>query len=280
MTVAKGPLMHLLAGAMRGSSIARQGVERAQEALSGLSMALLDPDKQAAMTAYMYDLRGSYGVTALFDWEADWLAADLPPSPARLLVGGAGSGREVGPLLYDGHEVVAFDPAPSYVRSAQASLPEGGLLAYEVGGYEDLLRPEHPLAMTAALHGPYDAVLLGWGSFTHVASARDRQQVLRALRLLCPQGPLLMSFWLRHEAGQTSRSRPFRAGWTLGSLLRGGVPHGPPPPGDEMHAHAGFGHRFTCREIRDLAHGAGYRLRLAPSREQPYAHATLVPAAR
>src|SRR5512142_2340602 len=45
----------------------------------------------------------------LFGWEKEAIARFFPAAPARVLVGGAGGGREVFALAEMGYEVVAFE---------------------------------------------------------------------------------------------------------------------------------------------------------------------------
>src|SRR4051794_9728091 len=47
----------------------------------------------------------------LFAWETAAIGRFFPPAPARLLIGGAGGGREAFALAERGYEVVAFEPA-------------------------------------------------------------------------------------------------------------------------------------------------------------------------
>src|SRR5262245_833316 len=56
---------------------------------------------------------GSAFERGLFDWER--AATGAPPFPAsgRILLGGAGGGRELAELCRIGYDVVAFEPAPA-----------------------------------------------------------------------------------------------------------------------------------------------------------------------
>src|SRR5262245_29124446 len=54
---------------------------------------------------------GSSAFRHLFPWEKNVVATYFPPPPARVLIGGAGGGREVLALAEMGYEVVAFEPS-------------------------------------------------------------------------------------------------------------------------------------------------------------------------
>lgn len=260
---------------MRVNSFALANLTRVERCLAGLALGSQTSRGLNVLTSRLYSARGKYAVQGLFPWELAWLNAELPEAPAKILVGGAGSGREVAWLLERGHAVLAFDPAPAYVAAANRGLADPNLLGFLCGGYEELLDPAHELARAVARHGPYGVVLLGWGSFSHVPEPAHRLATLQVLSRLCPAGPLLMSCWLRHEDAPSNQDRAFAMGWRLGTALAGRHGDDGPLPGDVITARAGFGHRFSVRELAELAVAAGLVMPLAPSLTQPYAHCTL-----
>ena len=85
----------------------------ADVALGDLLYAMTSVEEKDAIIRACYTsthhVRGG-GRTTLFDWEETWFAQDLPPAPARILVGGCGWGREVRALKDRGYSVVGFDP--------------------------------------------------------------------------------------------------------------------------------------------------------------------------
>lgn len=275
--MAHAPLVRALVAGMRATHAVGKLAHIVERVGAGLALTRLDPDQLSALTAAIYAARGDYAVRDLTDWEREWFAADLPPAPARLLVGGAGSGREVAALLAAGYEVFAFDPAASFVAQARRRLPQAGLLGVEVGAYEDLLRPGSPLAAAAARYAPFHAVLLGWGSFTHVPGADRREATLIALDRLCPRGPLLLSCWLRESGPIGARGRPFTVGRWLGRLSAGGAGSAACDDGDAVLGRCGYVHAFTPDELAALAASVGRRCSRPITRGQVYPHATLVP---
>lgn len=202
----------------------------------------------------------------LFDWEQAWFARDLPPPPTRILLGGAGEGREMVALRARGYEVVAFEPLAARGTT---------LLRLD---YQGLVRPQgaEQEAAVARIHqlAPYGAVLFGWGSFTHVPGAALRLAVLRAVHALSA-GPLLLSVWQRPPSDPPPTDRARRLGAALvrhrGAALRAAR------EGDRVVAHAGYAHTFSQDELSTLAAEAGYRLEWFP---EGYTHATLRPQSR
>lgn len=158
------------------------------------------PADRADLTRRLFDGAPTYApggamfALGLLDWERELLA---PPFPARgrVLIGGAGGGREAIALLERGYDVYAFDPAEALVRAgAPAVAASGGTLVH--ASYADVVRAaEHPSSrLQAAFAEPVDGVLLGWGSFSLLVNDDERRALLRALRVLAPQAPVALSF--------------------------------------------------------------------------------------
>ncbi|HUU00544.1 MAG TPA: class I SAM-dependent methyltransferase [Myxococcota bacterium] len=271
-------------GLITQSLLARQ-VHRIEDMLAGLAEATLDSNARTRLTAEVYGARGEYKLDEMFSWEEEWFAEDLPAAPARILLGGAGSGREVRYLAEKDYQIVAFDPAESFVAHARKHIDCPECRAFLCGSYEDLAFGKgervRKLQNEIERHAPYQAVVLGWGSFTHVSSVEARRALLDRLRELCPHGPVLLSFWMRTESSEMRKSRAWRLGWKLGNALTRKRPDDAVvDPGDFFVGNAGFGHFFTLKEFEQLASRAGYRLARAPGGKYAgtFPHATLVPA--
>ena len=282
MTARKRWLVGALALGLRAQGAGAMQFRRLGDLLAGLSLAVLPPEQRGHLSVSAYDARGRCPGRDAFPWEAAWFAADLPPAPARVLVGGAGQGREAGWLAARGYDVVAFDPAPSLVRRALAQVTRLGCRAFLRGSYEDLVEPgdaaARAFADAIAFHAPYDAVVLGWGSFTHVGAGRQRLALLRRMHVLCPRGPVLASVWMRADEPPRVRSRAFQVGFRLGRLGR--ATEAPAvEPGDWVLGTTGYAHYFTAAEFAALADSAGYRVTRPPDPAQPdrSPHATLRP---
>jgi hypothetical protein len=195
---------------------AREKVRRGIEA--SLTRAFSDAERTEVSIA-IYSRLGQvdHNDRPLFAWEQAFFARHLPKPPARVLVGGAGAGREVRALLDLGYAVDAFEPAAVAYGALEARFGTAGTMRR--GTYEDL-RSEGALADLRAHR--YDAVVCGWSSLGHVLGEDTRADAMRALDRLAPRGPILTSFWM----GETAQ--------------------------DVFQSHAGFMHRFTREEVLAL----------------------------
>ncbi|MGD0497255.1 MAG: hypothetical protein ABSC23_02360 [Bryobacteraceae bacterium] len=243
--------------------------------------AWMRPPQREAVNRIIYGQRkdllpgGRTFEEGLFDWER--LAMRQPPFPqaGRILLGGAGGGREVAQLCGLGYEVVAFEPSEPLLEGARQVVSRYPGSAVARASYADLVtaveRRSGPLA-AHLLNSSFDAVLLGWGSFGYVAAEADRRRLLRAIRALAPAAPILLSTdWNRSaEDGRLDRLRPLLRG--LFRLL--GYPSAR-QRGDVFLSDAGFSHCLTQDEIEADAGDSGYRIFYC--RTSPYPHAVLMP---
>ena len=236
-------------------------VRAGQQVVEEVALRVLSDEDLQQLTGLCY-ARYPTVQRELFPWEQVWFSRDLPGAPARLLLGGSGWGRELRALTGAGYELVAFDPLAS---------PADGTLRLD---YQGWMRPrtieQQAAASRIAAGAPYDAVIFGWGSFTHIPAADVRLQVLQRARALA-RGPVLLSFWLRaYTVPPQGRAQ------RLGARLVGaaGDARRAARGGDRIVPQAGYVHTFTRQELQGLADEAGYRLEWLP---EPYAHATLHP---
>jgi hypothetical protein len=263
----------------RADRVFRRAEERLRREVGQLLGHALEPAEQARLSIDLYgsgELAPAAGTEGLWPWEAEWFARRLPPAPAFLLLGGAGAGREAGPLRRLGYRVDAFEPAEAAARRC-AEIVEGAGQVLR-GTYQDLARATlegEAGALTPLAGHRYDAVVLGWGSFTHLLDLDDRRRALAACDRLTPEGPILASFWLvsgRETAPRRGTSIGLRIGRTI-RRFRGMSGHG---NGDAFTGWCGFAHPFSRAEIDDLA--AGINRRAVWEAEQgSYPHVTLLP---
>jgi hypothetical protein len=224
--------------------------------------------------------RGTAAPPRLSDWERAWFGRRLPPPPARLLVGAAGTGREARVLCDLGYRVDALEPAAGPARTCAQAL--GANSDVVVARYEDLSRSVLDAGAGAGAAAAdvlaarrYDAILLGWGSLMHVLGAHEQRRLLEACARLAPAGPILASFWLRPEDGESDRAgRAERAGRALGRLVQRarGAPGG--GTGATFGSSYGFAHAFTRAEIEALADAVNRRVLWD---EQTVPHVTFAP---
>jgi hypothetical protein len=183
----------------------------------------------------------------LFHWEEEMAGRNFPPPPCRLLIGGAGGGREVYAWASQGYEIVAFEPSPTLARSiARQATLHPGTQAW-MGRYEDLplladINSGAPTDVTTL--GPFAAVVLGWPTYSHIRRRESRVSALRRLAALT-DGPVALSFFL-------DKQRDLRA---TGRLQRLATRLGITRTGDTFSPHIGFHHWSTedeiCAEIRE-----------------------------
>ena len=257
---------------------------RAFEALRDETLiACLDPQLYHSVTQQSYsELRsylpgGNAHVLGLFPWEIEVISSPPFPPNGRVLLGGAGGGRELAGLLARSYEVVAFEPNAVLVRGAVATAASNPFAAVVQASFADLVDAvQHnrgPLALPVHAK-PFDAVILGWGSLTHVVRDQDRRDLLRSLRALAPGAPVLLSFFLRRPAGYVP-GRSQRARTVLRHLLARTTHQPVPVEGLSYQRNGGFVYCFSKEEIFDLAVSCGYRVDRFDEREFP--HAVLVP---
>jgi len=221
-------------------------------------LGLLDEGDRAATTAWLYETQATYrpGGSAfgrgLFGWEEEALGHMALAPGARVLVGGAGGGRELAALVSRGYAPVGFDPCGGLVAGASQAV--GAPLV--AGSYGDLCAAVEgaggPLAELVAA-GPYDAAVCGWGSLSHVPGEAARQRVLAALRRVV-KGPLLVSTVLppRHSG----RAGQVFAG--LGAALAALGAPGRPEPGSAYVEGVGFVTRIELSALDATAAAAGW----------------------
>src|SRR5262249_34872561 len=121
----------------------------------------------------------------LFPFEARAIECYFPPPPARLFVPGAGAGRELLALRARGYLVHGLEPVPALRQAAERFLPP--------------LRSKSIQEGARAPEGCFDGIVVGWCLWGHLTAQADRLAVLEAFRKVCPNGPVLLSFF-HHSA--------------------------------------------------------------------------------
>ncbi len=264
----------------RGERTTLRALNAVRSVANGFFPPVLSAREKALMSAKLYDDAPQFRGGELFAWEKRWFARDLPAAPAHLLVGGCGGGRELAALLRAGYTIDAFDPAPSMIDYCRHHHPHPNLNLY-TGGYEelaDLVLNGESHALAPCAEPMYDAVLLGWGSFTHLTSRAEQVRCLRAMDVLCPAGAIFLSFWCKGYPGspRLGKGRSFAFGRHLGCAVR--VWRGIDSE-EELHEGEcflpglGFGYIFTEAEIEGLAHSVERTLSWERSRDV-FAHAS------
>lgn len=220
------------------------------------------PQDWPRLTARAYNRNPGYRNEAynssLYDWERDAIRDFFPPPPARILVGACGAGREMFALAGLGYQVAGFDPAQRLVQLCLKHVPASHLLQCWVQSYEQFLRdPPHEVSNMT-----FDAGIIGFGSFAHLASTEERRNLLKAFQRRCQSGPLLMS-WVAKRPG-VPQLRVRRA------LRQLRIPTA--SSGDFYTANEGPMHHYDFEEILGLVQDANCRiLRYNDTQNFPYA---------
>jgi hypothetical protein len=246
--------------------------ERAVEGLSaafdGFWLGMFDRETLAAVDEAFYHVRteslgGSevtyaderWNTSGLSAWERAAVEAHFPPG-GRVAVTGAGGGREVLALLELGYDATGFEP--------HGGLAEAGRALLERRGHPDRLHVAERDRFPPGA-GPYDAVLVGWGSYTLIPGRARRIAFLRQVRAALPDdAPVLLSFFTRAEAG-----RAVDVIFPVARVVRRLRRAEPPERGDLLTPN--FGHAFERAEIESELRASGFEL--VDFAEQPYGHA-------
>jgi hypothetical protein len=204
--------------------------------------------------AYRYDDE-QWNLRGLFDWERAAIDEHFPSS-GRIVVTGAGGGREVLALLERGYDAVGYEPHPRLVRAGAALL--------ERRGYGQRLFVSRRDAFPAEV-GACDAIIVGWGSYNLMPGRRRRIEFLRGARACLPaDGPLLVSFFAR-EGGERLLATVSKTANLLRHIRRSE----PTEVGDSLNPN--FVHLFTDEELTSELEAAGFLIHAY--RRDPYGHA-------
>lgn len=213
----------------------------------------------------------------LFPWEATVIERFFPDPPGRVLIGGAGGGREPFALATMGYDIVAFDPVPELVRGMAEHTPVGASVDGYQAKYEDLprLRSLQPGATEISVQElpPFDAGILGWGSFSHLRNDESRVHALSQMARVV-SGPILVSFFWRPSEEDR---KPSALHW-----LRHKLPGRNRTPGNTFSIQVGPYREFTECEFGALVNRAGLSIDFLEIGERftSYSHAVLSARAR
>lgn len=143
----------------------------------------------------------------LWSWEAD-AVRNYFKDCKRVLIAGAGGGREVIALVRLGHEVTAFDFSPYLTTGCRRNL--------EKAGYSALVLDAPPDGLPEGL-GMYDAVLIGRGFYHHIPGRKRRIAFLKACRACLKVGdPIILADFFTRDAN----SRFYLRTQTIANIIR------------------------------------------------------------
>ena len=215
----------------------------------GVGLGLLDPEELVRLTVQRFEesiyLESAYNIeSGLWLWEREALRRFFPPT-GRLVVGAAGSGREMIALHNAGYLVEGFDCAHTLVEAGQRMLRE-------VGCPGKLLWA--PPGTVPTLEGPFDGAIMGWSGYMYIPQRVQRVRLLQDFgRLLRPGAPILLSFETRERFERRMYWAARGANWIR--TVRGVQPVA---VGDRLDN--GFKHWFNRDDIVTEMSAAGLRL--------------------
>lgn len=185
-----------------------------------------------------------------FSWEDEFFKNHIRPGDS-ILVAGAGTGRDVIPLLEAGHEVTALDITPGALGVLTRRAHERGLRVVTM----EASIVDAPLPPRA-----FDVVLFSWFCFGYLRGPDDRGRALaRSEAALRANGRILLSYPTRRDTDPSAAPPSSLARWA--ARLLGGVE---PERGDQFVVSGSarepavfFSHAFTPHEVEADANRAG-----------------------
>ena len=217
----------------------------------GFWLGCLNADELNAVTAEHFDQSQYYASTehnlsGFFGWEKSVLDQFFRRG-SRILVAGAGGGREVLALRKTGFDAEGFECSAPLVRASEQIFDRLGEAKYVT-----LCEPDR------VPQGPriYDGLVVGWTVYTHIPTTARRVAFLQALsERALPGSPLLVSFFAR-QSRASDDALVHRTARLWRFLLRGRKE--PVEMGDRI-SYARFVHSFTRDEVEAELRAAGFR---------------------
>lgn len=252
---------------MSSYRVRRRAFEVLDALLDGLWLGTFSRDQLARIDETHYDALVERNASVSFRYSDErwntnglrpWEAAAVEqafPAGARVVVTGAGGGREVLALLERGYDAVGYEPHSGFVAAGDDLLTRRG----HPGRMRAMARDGFPDAE------PFDALLVGWGSYMLTPGRAHRTAFLHGARERMPVGaPALLSFFVR-----SPDERDYVRLAAVANLLRRLRGLEPAEVGDALRPN--YVHHFTREELAAELAGAGFAL--SSYDERPYGHA-------
>lgn len=217
----------------------------------GFWLGCLSADELNAVTAEHFDQSQYYASTehnlsGFFGWEKSVLDRFFQRG-SRILVAGAGGGREVLALRKAGFDAEGFECSVPLVRASEQIFDRQGESEYVTFCQPDGV-PQGPRI--------YDGLVVGWTVYTHVPTKARRVAFLQALSERALAGsPLLVSYFAR-QSRASDDVLVHRTARLWRFLLRGRKE--PLEVGDRI-SYARFVRSFTSDEVEADLRAAGFR---------------------
>jgi hypothetical protein len=223
----------------------------------GLWLGLLSRQNIHALDQQYYSKKGMgsepnffsnvYNRSGLFAWEKRVLS-DYFGGCRRLLLYGAGGGRDALALKRLGHRVDAFDANPDLVGAANELLREEG---YDAGVH---VVPRDQCCSTGLT---YDGIIVSYGTYGYVQGRKRRIRLLRQLRAQTQaQCPIFVSF--NHQPRTSSFEASLRLAALLANMIRGALRRERAEVGDWLRPY--YCHYLTQEEVASELLEGGFRM--------------------
>ncbi len=190
----------------------------------------------------------------LFQWEMD-IAKYSPIKDAKIVVIGAGGGRECWALNELGFNVSGYEPDSKMVEYAKRFILEKQLpIKYT------------ELPANAIPNEKCDLFWFGWGVYTHIFGRDKRVDMLLEAKSVIPtNGYIIISYWIENRSDKKLN----RLRKTINRFNRRNVESG------ESFKQGLWGKQFTKEQIKEEANLA--KLKIIHISEKEYGHAILTP---
>jgi hypothetical protein len=236
--------------------------------LNGLWLGLLSDKGLRALDERHHDAEGAYRTAewnepGLFEWERALVERHVAAG-GRVVVVGAGGGREVLGLLEGGYDAVGYEPHPG--------LAEFGRELLARHGHADRVHVSRPSELPGDGSG-LDGVIVGWGTYSLIRPGAARVALLTSAReRLTAGGALLLSHFEAPRHG-----RELRATRAIANALRRARGRAEVELGDTLAPH--LAHVFTREQVGEEVAAAGLEVvehRLIAHAHGPVNYAALV----
>ncbi len=181
----------------------------------GCWLGVLDRNTLHRIDQFYYEERlmyadPDYNRSGLMEWEQCAIKTHFPRR-GRLLLVGAGGGREALALHRLGYEVDAYECHPKLRAAAEQLLRDDGMAATVRFAPRDMV-VENDVT--------YDGAVIGWTAYTLIQGRAQRLALLSAVKQqLIDDAPLLLSFFVR-SASDRSFHMVTKAANTIRRILR------------------------------------------------------------
>jgi hypothetical protein len=246
-----------------------RGISLVMAVHEGIWLGLLRESNLQQVTADGYAKGTTFGTDehnrrGLFGWERTAVEKFFPPR-SKVVIAGAGGGREAVALVEQGFEVVAFDPDEMLIEKCRRRLAAAE-------AQKLMLLTAAPNAVPALAPASFDAGIVGWGALGHLTSKGVRADFLRAFAaLLKPEAPALFSFHLR-----PAQSRADSLRYAIARGVAAATFGRRPERGDRfrIESTAYFLHLFTQEEAKAEIEASGFSV--VHSSDSPEAHCVAI----